>query len=128
MMRRNIPFTSPVLVGAALLVLLGHIAAGVNPVEMEELAALRAEQAKSEFPFGNKPMIVLTRGILEEHGPEGKAMEEERQRNHAAIAKRSRQGKLIVATRSGHHIQMDEPELVIQSIRDVVDAAAGKKR
>lgn len=102
---------------------LGHIAAGVNPFEIEELAALRAEQAKSEYPFGDKPLIVLTRGIPDEHGPDGKALEEERQRNHAAVAKRSRQGKLIVAARSGHHIQMDEPELVIQSIRNVVEAA-----
>jgi uncharacterized protein (TIGR02145 family) len=106
---------------------LGHIAAGVNPFEIEELAALRAQQVKSEYPFGDKPLIVLTRGIPEEHGPDGKALEEERRRNHAAVAKRSRQGKLIVATRSGHHIQMDEPELVIQSIRDVVDAASERK-
>lgn len=102
---------------------LGHIAAGVNPFEIEELAALRAEQAKSEYPFGDKPLIVLTRGIPDEHGPDGKALEEERRRNHAAVAKTSRQGKLIVAARSGHHIQMDEPELVIQSIRNVVEAA-----
>ena len=101
---------------------LGHIAAGVNPFEIEELAALRAEQAKSEYPFGDKLLIVLTRGIAEEDGPEGKALEAERRRNHSDIAKRSRQGKLIVAARSGHHIQMDEPELVIQSIRDVMNA------
>ncbi|MBX3277720.1 MAG: alpha/beta hydrolase [Acidobacteria bacterium] len=106
---------------------LGHIAAGVNPFEMEELAALRTEQAKSEYPFGDKPLIVLTRGIPEESGPDGKAMEEERRSNHAAVAKRSRQGKLIVAARSGHHIQMDEPELVIQSIREVVVAATEQK-
>jgi uncharacterized protein (TIGR02145 family) len=103
---------------------LGHIAAGVNPSEIEELAALRTEQAKSAYPFGDKPLTVLTRGIPEEHGPEGKSLEEERRRNHAAVAKRSRQGKLIVAARSGHHIQLEEPELVIQSIREVVDAAA----
>jgi pimeloyl-ACP methyl ester carboxylesterase len=101
---------------------LGHIAAGVNPFEIEELAALRAERAKSEYPFGDKPLIVLTRGISEEDGPDGKPFEEERRQNHAAIAKISRQGKLIVAQRSGHHIQLDEPELVIQSIRDVVRA------
>jgi pimeloyl-ACP methyl ester carboxylesterase len=103
---------------------LGHIAAGVNPVEIEELAALRAEQAKSEFPFGDKPLIVLTRGIAEEHGPDGAALEVERRRNHAAIAKRSRQGKLIIATRSGHHVQLDEPERVIQSIRDVLNQSS----
>lgn len=100
----------------------GHIAAGVNPVEMEELAALRAEQAKSDYPFGDKPLIVLTRGIAEETGPDGKDFEAEHRHNHEAVAKRSRQGKLIVATRSGHHIQLDEPELVIRAIRDAVIA------
>lgn len=102
---------------------LGHIAAGVNPFEIEELAALRAERAKSEYPLGDKPLIVLTRGISDEDGPDGKAFEAEHRRNHAAVAKMSRRGKLIVATRSGHHIQLDELELVIQSIRDVVEAA-----
>ena len=102
---------------------IGHIAAGVNPFEIEELAVLRAEGAKSENPFGDKPLIVLTRGIPEENGPDGEALEAEHRRNHAAVAKTSRQGKLIIATRSGHHIHIDEPELVIQSISDVVDAA-----
>ena len=102
---------------------LGHIAAGVNPHEIEELAALRAERAKSEYPLGDKPIIVLTRGISEENGPDGKTFEAERRQNHAAIAKTSRRGKLIVATHSGHHIQLDEPELVIQSIREVLEAA-----
>ena len=34
----------------------------------------------------------------------------------------SRNGKLVVATHSGHHIQIEEPELVIQAIRDVLTA------
>lgn len=42
---------------------LGHIAAGVNQFEVEELAGLRSERAKSEHYFGDKPLIVLTRGI-----------------------------------------------------------------
>ena len=28
----------------------------------------------------------------------------------------------LIATRSGHHIQLDEPELVIKSIREVLAA------
>jgi pimeloyl-ACP methyl ester carboxylesterase len=35
------------------------------------------------------------------------------------LAKRSPRGELRVAANSGHWIQRDEPELVIQAIRDV---------
>ncbi|HYE72320.1 MAG TPA: alpha/beta hydrolase, partial [Blastocatellia bacterium] len=101
---------------------LGHIAAGVNPFEHEELASLRAEQAKSKYPLGDKPLIVLTRGLSEEEGPDSKTLEAEHRRDHAAMAELSRKGKLIIAAKSGHHIQIDEPELVIKSIREVVTA------
>ena len=101
---------------------LGHVAAAVNPFENEELASLRAERAKSEHPLGDMPLIVLTRGISEEDTPDGKALEEEHRRDHAAIAAMSRNGKLVIAAHSGHHVQLDEPELVIKSIRDVLAA------
>jgi pimeloyl-ACP methyl ester carboxylesterase len=102
---------------------LGHIAAAVNPFEHEELAGLRAERAKSKYPLGDMPLIVLTRGISEEEGPDGKAMEAEHRQEHTAVAAMSRNGKLIIAARSGHHVQLDEPELVIQAIRDLLAAA-----
>jgi len=35
-------------------------------------------------------------------------------------AGRSIYGQLLEAKKSGHHIQRDEPELVIQSIKDVI--------
>jgi len=35
----------------------------------------------------------------------------------------SRNGKLVIAANSGHHIQLDEPELVIKAIRDLLAAA-----
>ncbi len=101
---------------------LGHVAAAVNPFENEELAGLRAERAKSKYPLGDLPLIVLTRGIPEEESPDGKALEAEHRRDHEAIAAMSHQGKLVIATRSGHHIQLDEPELVIKSIREVLAA------
>jgi pimeloyl-ACP methyl ester carboxylesterase len=99
-----------------------HSAAAVNPFESEELAGLRAERAKSEHPLGDLPLIVLTRGISDETGPDGKVFHEERKREHAALAAISRNGKQIIATRSGHHIQLDEPELVVASVRDVLSA------
>ncbi len=100
----------------------GHIAAAVNPFEAEELAALRAERAKSEHPLGDRPLIVLTRGISEKDGPDGEAFAAEHRRDHAALATLARNGKLVVAARSGHHVQLDEPELVIKSIREVLAA------
>lgn len=102
---------------------LGHVAAAVNPFEHEELAGLRAERAKSEHPLGDMPLIVLTRGISEAGGPDGKAFEEEHRRDHTAMAAMSRNGKLVIAAHSGHHVQLDEPELVIKAIRDVLAAA-----
>ena len=97
-----------------------HWAQGFNPFEPEELAVLRAERAKTEFPYGDMPLIVLTRGISDSDGPDSKTLEKEHRDDHAAVAKLSRNGKLIVATHSGHHVQIDEPDLVIGAIREVV--------
>lgn len=101
---------------------LGHVAAAANPFENEELAGLRAERAKSQYPLGDMPLIMLTRGIAERNGPDGKALEEEHRRDHASLAAMSRNGKLIIAAKSGHHIQLDQPELVIKAIQDVLAA------
>jgi len=35
----------------------------------------------------------------------------------------SRAGQQVIAKRSGHHIPLDEPDLVIAAIRDVIAAA-----
>jgi hypothetical protein len=94
-----------------------HIAAGVNLFEHEELAALRAERMKSKYPLGDKPLIVLTRGIPDE---DSKDIEEEHRRDHTAIATLSRNGNLVIASRSGRHVQLDEPELVADAIREVL--------
>lgn len=102
---------------------LGHILAGVNPVEHEELAVLRAERAKSEHPVGALPLVVITRGVPDATGPNAAAMEDEHRKEHAAVARMSRRGRLVIATRSGHHVQLDEPELVVSAIREVVVAA-----
>ena len=101
-----------------------HWAQGFNPFEPDELAALRAERAKTQYPYGDMPLVVLTRGIADEQGPDSKVFEKEHREDHAALAKLSRNGKLIVAEHSGHHVQLDEPELVVAAIREVVNAAA----
>ena len=39
------------------------------------------------------------------------------------LAALSRKSEQVIATNSGHHIQLDEPDLVIAAIRRVVAAA-----
>jgi pimeloyl-ACP methyl ester carboxylesterase len=43
-------------------------------------------------------------------------------KGHEALAHLSSKGKHIVASKSGHWIQLDEPDLVIESIREVVES------
>jgi hypothetical protein len=102
-----------------------YIAGGVNPyeIEVEELAGLRAERTKTEFPYGDMPLIVLTRALTDEGRPDNTPAAEEHRKEHAAVAKLSRKGKLIIAEQSGHHVQLDEPEIVIKAIREVVAAS-----
>ena len=100
-----------------------HAAAAFNPVEAEELAELRADRTQREHAFDDKPLVVLTRGLPEETGPDARSLEDEHRKDHAAVARMSTQGRLIVAERSGHHVQLDEPELVVKAIENVVTAA-----
>jgi pimeloyl-ACP methyl ester carboxylesterase len=100
-----------------------HVAAAVNPFENEELAELRADRARDGHPLGDMPLIVLTRGLPDETGPDAPALEAEHRKEHIAMATLSRRGKLIVAEHSGHHIQLDEPQLVVTTIQQVVAAA-----
>ena len=103
---------------------LGHVAAGVNPFLEEELAGLRAERTGNERLYGDVPLVVMTRGMSDEDGPDGRAFQAERRQEHAALAALSRNGRHLVASRSGHHVQLDEPVLVVGAIRQVIAAAA----
>jgi pimeloyl-ACP methyl ester carboxylesterase len=102
-----------------------HVAAAVNPFETEELALLRAARMKSGTPLGDLPLVVVTRGLPDESGADARALEEEHKREHAAIAALSRRGQQIVATHSGHHVQIDEPALVVSTIHSVLSAVSG---
>ena len=48
-------------------------------------------------------------------------------KEHESLAHLSPKGKHVVASKGGHWIQLDEPDLVIGSIREVVDLAGSAR-
>ena len=87
-------------------------------------------------PLGDKPVVVLTSGLLRTYAKVEAAQEENaapgfmesviqrwKVSRHRALASSSSRGRTVVAKKSGHYIQFDEPELVVGAIRDVVHAA-----
>lgn len=101
-----------------------HIAAASNPVELEELAALRAEHAKQQHPFGVLPLVVLTRGRPDEQGADAASLEAAHRKDHAALAALSSRGTLVIAERSAHHVQLDQPDLVTHMISEMLSGTA----
>ncbi len=93
-----------------------HVAAYVNPHEAEELALMIAANKGKGFPLGDMPLTVITAGRKQY---DEQWLQDDHAQSQAAMAKLSRNGKQIVATESGHHVHIDQPQLVIDAIRDL---------
>ena len=94
----------------------------------EEFKELYLARAKQPVPLGDKPLIVLLPKFQYGNPPGGlspdewKRISDEKRQQKLEFTKLSRNSKLIIAENSGHHIQLDEPQVVIDAIRDVVNA------
>ena len=63
------------------------------------------------------------RGIrADDKGADAERHEEEHRHDHAALAALSTRGTVVIAERSGHHVQLDQPELVAQAVTEVLTA------
>jgi len=91
-----------------------HYLADSYPYLPEEFAEIYAARQKQEYPLGDIPLAVLLK-------KPGSYSEESRQQK-IEFTKLSRNSKLIVAEKSGHHIQLDEPDVVTSAIQQVIDA------
>jgi pimeloyl-ACP methyl ester carboxylesterase len=80
----------------------------------QEFVALRTRRLATSHALGNLPLIVMRRGL--------RANDVLNQREADLVAL-STVGRLIVATKSDHDIQLYEPDLVAAAVRDVVNAA-----
>jgi pimeloyl-ACP methyl ester carboxylesterase len=76
---------------------------------LESLPASAAE-ADALMEPGNLPVIVLSAA--------NSTPQQLRERD--ALARRSPRGKHVIAAKSGHWIQLDEPELVVQAVREMI--------
>lgn len=90
----------------------------------DEFAAfkLSKEQARECWPLPRVPVIVVSAGKPDVAGPSAekfRAMFTELQKEFATRVPNAKQ---IIATKSGHYIQEQEPELVVQAVKEIVEA------
>ena len=81
--------------------------------------------------IGDKPLIVLTasptstdEAIPPEQQQDANRIHQELQRELLGLSTTSRQ---VIATKSGHNIQREEPQLVIDAVLDVVEQVRNRK-
>jgi pimeloyl-ACP methyl ester carboxylesterase len=93
-----------------------------------------AEVKRDARPFGPLPLVALTAGKSSVPGvtPEvADGIHREWVAMHREIVARSTRGRWILAEKSTHYIQRDQPDLVIRSVREMLDtvhAAAHPER
>ena len=98
-----------------------------NLDEWEAIQASDAQLRKLRRPFGDLPLLVLTRGVSPYAVPGkpqsalNKAMESENAAIHKEIAALSTRGRQRVVTGAGHVIHADKPEAVVDAVLEVLD-------
>ena len=90
-------------------------------IEFEALDRLPAERKRPGGfgDLGDLPLVVVRRGKTEQPPSETDLRHIRIQEN---LAKLSTDAKLIVAQNSGHTIPLDEPAVVAEAVRGIVDA------
>jgi pimeloyl-ACP methyl ester carboxylesterase len=92
---------------------LNYYAVNDNNYYIEETAMMLRERKKHPFMFDQMPLIVLTRGLQSEQEHNSQ------QKNMLTLSHNSKQ---IIAEKSGHHIQFEDPDLVVEAIRQMIEA------
>ncbi len=97
------------------------------------LEASFAENRAHPMSLGDKPLMVLTAGSVQTEGtglsPEqADQLDKLHSESQAALTRRSENAKQIITDNSGHYIQVDQPALVIDAVRTVVDAVRDGSR
>jgi pimeloyl-ACP methyl ester carboxylesterase len=85
-------------------------------------------QVAAAGALGSLPLVVLTAGRVEPYSADfpadlGARLDRLREAQQEELVGLSASGQHMIAARSGHMIQQDQPELVIEAIHRVVEAA-----
>jgi len=96
--------------------------------ETSSLEESFAENRTDPMSLGDKPLMVLTAGSVQLTGTglsqaQVNLIDKLHSESQAALTRRSENAKQIIAEDSGHYIQVEQPELVTDAIRQVVKAA-----
>jgi pimeloyl-ACP methyl ester carboxylesterase len=91
------------------------------------------ENRTDPMSLGDKPLMVLTAGSVQLKGTglsgeQVTLIDKLHSESQAALTRRSENAKQIIVEESGHYIQVEQPDLVIDTIRQVVEAARGGSR
>jgi len=107
----------------------------VKPLRWEAMASELGrgdEEFRLARPWGDKPVVVLTRdqfpaapGQSEAARAAGEALW---RHGHDQLAARTSRGRSVTVRGAGHYIQQDQPQAVIDAIREVVDEVRAKPR
>ena len=103
---------------------LQHPACGMGGDDFfaEQMAAFYNRWALDPHPLGDLPLIVVM-GTQGRSKPPGLSMEDwQSDTLRIDLSKLSRRGRLVTDTLSGHHVQLDNPALVVSLIREVLRA------
>jgi pimeloyl-ACP methyl ester carboxylesterase len=113
-------------VGYALCVRPRHAAAVADDMRAMMNASAAIRQPAAPGSMGDCPLIVLAHGVP--FPPMAAAMEEGWSDGLRRVADLSTDSELVVAHKSGHLIYVDEPDLVVESVRRVYAAVREGKR
>ncbi len=82
-------------------------------------------EKSEEYAFGDKPLVVISKGIwTKKEGDEGwsnESLKAESERLQGELLGLSTQSRHVIAKESGHQVHIDEPELVVEVIRQLVE-------
>ena len=99
----------------------------------EELRDMYEARARTPYLLGNLPLVVLVpkagygKPPRDIDADEWKRVNEEKRQQKIEFTNLSHNSKVIVAENSGHHIQLDEPQVVIDAVRLIVETSRQHK-
>jgi pimeloyl-ACP methyl ester carboxylesterase len=99
----------------------------------EELQQMYESRKGNPESLGDRPLIVLAAGRPSRRPPETpddlwNELQRERSDHTGDLARLSRNSKLVRDPSSGHHIHVENPELVVRAIEEVIETAVRQTR